>query len=324
MKHNHELKWAALTAALAFGGILASPCRAGQELKWADVPAAVQATVLANGGVAGQTVDLENGKKNGLPVYEAGIRDKDGSEADLVITGDGKLVNTKHDDASDRAEELAKAAKAGKAAPAGAILKFSHPRDIYNPYLPLAYLQQDVIEGSEGGKHTRVERTIKPDQHRTFTVNGQTVEALAFEDRDFENGEVAEVTLDYFAQDDFGNVYYLGEDVDEYTNGKVTGHDGAWLYGKDTQNLGVLFPAHPQVGDKFVSEDVSKEIRETDEVMAVDETVTVPAGTFTHCVKIKESLGDGTTEFKDYAPGVGVVREMPPEGDELLISHQAK
>jgi hypothetical protein len=73
-----------------------------------------------------------------------------------------------------------------------------------------------------------------------------------------------------------------------------------------------------------VSEQVNKEISESDEVVSVSETVTVPAGTFENCVKIKESLGDGTTEFKYYAAGVGVVREVPSTGDETLMSHTTK
>ena len=125
------------------------------------------------------------------------------------------------------------------------------------------------------------------------------------EDREFENGPLAEVALDYFAQDDSGTVYYLGEDVDEYEKGKVKSHGGSWLLGKDAQTPGVIMPAHPKVGDKFKSEDVSKEINESDEVISASETVTVPAGTFANCVKTKESLGDGTVEYKYYAPGGG-------------------
>ena len=203
-------------------------------------------------------------------------------------------------------------------------VKFSHPRDITNPYLPLAHLKQDIIEGTEGGKKTRVERTALPDRHKSFKINGQTVEALVVEDRAFENGELAEVAIDYFAQDDSGTVYYLGEDVDEYQHGKVKSHEGSWLLGKDTQTPGIILPAHPKVGDKFKSEDVSKEINESDEVVSVSENVTVPAGTFANCVKTKESLGGGTTEYEFYAPGVGVVREVPPGGDELLKSHSTK
>lgn len=305
-----------LSGALALVSPLAPLCRAGQELKWENVPEAVRATVLTNGGSAGQAVDLEKGTKNGLAVYEAGIRDKDGSAADLVITGDGKLVDTKHDDAADRAGELADAAK-GK-------IKFSHPRAITNRYLPLASLKQDVLEGTEDGAKIRVERTAFPDTHKTFTIAGQTVEALAVEDREFKGGPLEEVTLDYFAQDDEGNVYYLGEDVDEYENGKVTSHEGGWLLGRDTQTPGIIIPGHPKIGDQFKSEDVSKEISEADEVVSVSETVTVGAGTFTNCIKTRESPSDGTTEYKYYAPGVGVVREVPANGDEQLMSHATR
>ena len=290
-------------------------------MKWADVPEAVRATVLANGGVAGQTIDRENGKKNGQTFYEAGVKDKDGSVADLVITEDGKLIETKHDDAADRAAEQTAGVKGEKVS---ATMKFSHPRDITNPLLPLAYLKQDILEGTDGGVKVRIERTMLPKKHKTFTIAGQKVESLVMEDREFKDGKLEEVTLDYFAQDDEGNVYYLGEDVDEYENGKIKGHSGAWLLGKDTQNPGVIIPAHPKVGDKFKSEDVNKEINEDDEIISVNETVSVPAGTYENCVKVKESLADGTTEFKFYAPGVGVVREVPAGGDEVLISHTTR
>ncbi len=136
--------------------------------------------------------------------------------------------------------------------------------------------------------------------------------------------KLEEVTFDYFAQDDEGTVYYLGEDVDEYENGKVKGHSGAWLFGKDMMKPGVIIPAHPRAGDKFKSEDVNPESHEEDEVVAVGETVAVPAGTYENCVKVKELLADGTTEFKLYAPGVGVVREVPAGGDVTLKSHTTK
>jgi len=154
---------------------------------------------------------------------------------------------------------------------------FSHPQQITNPYLPLASLKRDVLENQS----QRVERTARPDVHKAFQVGGQTVEALTVEDREFNaGGELIEATRDYFAQDDDGNVYYMGEDVDEYSHGKITGHSGAWLFGKDTQRLGLLIPAHPKVGDKFKSEDAPPITWEADEVVSLSETVTVPAGTF--------------------------------------------
>jgi len=194
--------------------------------------------------------------------------------------------------------------------------KFSHPRDITNPYLPLASLNQDILEN----KNERVERTAKRDIHKTFSIGGQTVEALAVEDREFSKGGLSEVTLDYFAQSDDGTVYYLGEDVDEYKNGAISGHSGGWLLGKDTETPGVIMPAHPKHGDKFMFENVPKITWEKDEVVAVSETVTVTAGTYQNCVKIRESTSDGV-EYKYYAPGVGCIEEMETDGDLPLRSH---
>jgi hypothetical protein len=195
--------------------------------------------------------------------------------------------------------------------------RFSHPREITNPYLPLASLKQDILEsGSE-----RIERTIRPERHRTFQIHHQTVEALTVEDREFKHGQLAEVAFDYVAQADDGTVYYLGEDVDEYRDGKVVSHSGAWLFGRDTLHMGVLMPAHPRVADKFRSEDVSKDLWENDEVVAVAETVIVPAGTFKGCVKIREKLSDGSTEYKLYAAGIGAVKEIESDGAVSLRSH---
>lgn len=294
---------------------------AGQPMKWEDIPEPVRSTVLANGGGAG-SVDLEGNKIRGLAVYEAVGKDKQGRQVDLVITSDGKLVEMKYDGAADQAKEDAAAAK--KAAHEFLKVKFSHPQDITNPYLPLASLKQDVLEGKEGDKQLRIERTIRPEIRKIFKIGKQSIEVLVMEDREFENGTLSEITLDYFAQSDDGAVYYLGEDVDEYKNGKVAGHSGAWLYGKQTKVPGVLMPANPRLGDKFRSEDVPKITTEDNEVVSLSETVTVPAGTFENCLKIKEVLSDGAVEYKYYAKGVGCVRELPEGGDVTLKSHTAK
>jgi hypothetical protein len=195
---------------------------------------------------------------------------------------------------------------------------FSHSREITNPYLPLASLKQDILVNTG----ERVERTAKHEIHKTFQIGSQTVEALTIEDREFTaSGDLTEATLDYFAQDDDGNVYYLGEDVDQYKSGQVSGHSGAWLYGKDTQRLGLLMPAHPKVGDKFKSEDVPNITWEADMVVSISETVTVPAGSFGNCVEIKETASDGDTEIKFYAAGVGCIEEVEGGGGLPLKSH---
>jgi len=293
-------------------------CFAGTPQKWNDLPKAVQETIMANGGAVGGPVDKESELVDGNVLYEAPIKDKDGNVIDLQITADGRLVDVKTDDSPDAARQRV---ERGKAVLAGAT--FSHPRDITNPYLPLASLKQDILEGKEGDVKMRIERTTKPEIHKTFKIGDQTVDTLCVEDREFINGVLAEVTLDYFAQDDNGTVYYLGEDVDEYKDGQIVGHDGAWIFGRDTQSPGILLPGQPKIGDKFMSEDVSKSINEYDEIVSLSETGTTPAGTYKSCLKLKEVLADGEVEYKYFAKGIGVVREVPADGDVLLISHQA-
>jgi hypothetical protein len=303
---------------LGLSVILARSGIAGQSQKWEQVPEPVRATILAHGGKPGNPVDKESEKIGGKTVYEAPVRDQAGQVADLVIAEDGKLVEIKTDDAN-RAAEQATRAKTSAAHP-----KFSHPLDINNPYLPLASLKQDILEGQEAGNQVHIQRTALPDRHMTFKIGKQSVEAFAVEDREAENGELAEVAIDYFAQADDGTVYYLGEEVDEYKAGKVVSHEGAWMYGVDTRKLTPLLPGAPKVGDRFRSEDVSKTLFEDDEVMSLSETVTVPIGTYQNCLKIKEHLADGAIEYKYFAKGVGCIREQPVKGDVLLKSHATR
>jgi hypothetical protein len=205
--------------------------------------------------------------------------------------------------------------------PSGTGPVFANSTAITNRYLPLASLNQAILEGTEGSETVRVEVARKPGT-RSFTVNGQTIAALILEEREFVDGELAEVSLNYIAQSDDGTVYYLGEDVDDYEDGQVVGHGGAWLYGVNTQTLGVLMPGQPKIGDRFQPENVPGITVENAEVVSVSETVTVPAGTYTNCLKIQETHPEGEIEFKYYAPGVGLIKEEPEDGEVTLRSRQ--
>ena len=199
--------------------------------------------------------------------------------------------------------------------------QFSHSTVITNPYLPLSSLHQDIIEGKEEGHAIRVERTKKAGT-KTFAVWGQNVAAMIVEDREYRDKKLFEVTLDYFAQDDNGVVYYMGEDVNNYRNGKVVGHEGAWLSGAGGILPGVLVPAHPKIGDRFKSENVPPVTLEADEVVSLTAAVKTPAGSYKNCLKIKETTPEGEVEYKYYAPKVGVVMEAPKNGDLRLKSHR--
>jgi hypothetical protein len=200
--------------------------------------------------------------------------------------------------------------------PAGAV-EFSDPTAIDNRYLPLSKFERCELRGRDEGERLRVVRTLL-DRTREFRHAGRRVRAAVVEDREFANGKLVERTFDYFAQDDGGTVYYLGEHVDHYENGKVVGHDGSWLYGRDTEHMGVAMPARPRVGSRWRNENVPGITVERDEAVAILDEVAVRGKTYRDVLKVRERA-DGETEFKLYAPGVGNISERPPDGRVGLV-----
>jgi hypothetical protein len=63
-----------------------------------------------------------------------------------------------------------------------------------------------------------------------------------------------EDTFDWYAQDRFGNVWYIGEDTAEYDNGKVSSTRGSWEAGVGGAQPGVVMLAQPTVGERYQQE----------------------------------------------------------------------
>lgn len=208
------------------------------------------------------------------------------------------------------------------AAPAAALADgptFSDPTRIDNPYLPLSKFDRCTLKGHEDGERLLIKRTVL-DRTRTFVVDGSPVDAMVVKDRVHADGDLVESTHDFFAQSDDGDVRYLGERVDNIRNGRVVDHHGSWLYGRDTNRLGVLMAANPHPGRHWLSEDAAPITVEHDRV--VDRLGRVEAGgrTYRHVIKVREfALPDREVEYKLYARGVGVIAELPPEGETDLV-----
>ena len=87
---------------------------------------------------------------------------------------------------------------------------------------------------------------------------------------------------------------------------------------------GIVMLASPGAGDAYAQEHAPGVAEDMAKVVSLDETVTVPAGTFTGCLKTVETtrLEPGVHEYKFYARGVGLVLELTPSGgkgrNELL------
>src|SRR5215831_7465186 len=187
---------------------------------------------------------------------------------------------------------------------------------IDNPYFPLVpgtlfrYAAQ-VKDPDTGESSFEVIRTLVTFQ--TTLVGG--VLARVVKDRVFLDGLLQEDTRDYFAQDKSGNVWYLGEDTTEFLRddqGNVIGTDttGTWHAGVHGAVPGFIMPANPHVGFSYVQEKAPQDQAEDQaEIVSLDESVSVPAGSFTKVLKTLEMtpLEPGVLENKFYAPGVGQV-----------------
>ena len=189
-----------------------------------------------------------------------------------------------------------------------------------NPYFPL-------IPGTIYHYETQTDEGLETDDfyvtHSTKVINGVTVRVI----RDVVRleGEVTEFTFDWFAQDDAGNVWYFGEDSRTIEDGKVVSTEGSWMAGRDGAQPGIVMEAHPQVGDKYQEENAPGVAQDRAEVLSLTESVQVPFGSFTNCLKTRNTtpLEPDVIEEKYYCLGVGSVKEIdvaPDPGTTRLIS----
>jgi hypothetical protein len=184
---------------------------------------------------------------------------------------------------------------------------------VTNQYYPLKPGTTYQYEGDtpEGLETITIEVLPQP-----RTVNG--VEATVVRDRAFLDGELIEDTEDWFAQDADGNVWYLGEDTKEYENGQVVSTEGSWEWGVDGALPGIVMWADPaaHIGEEYRQEFFEGEAEDGGKVVALNQAVTVPHGSFTGCVKTEDwsGLEPNIRENKSYCPNIGLTLEEQVSG----------
>lgn len=171
--------------------------------------------------------------------------------------------------------------------------------------------------------HTLVLRNAKRDQltvtvlDRTEVVGGVTTRVV--EERHTEDGVLIEVSLNYFAIcAENRSVYYFGEAVDNYKNGKVDNHSGAWRHGTAGAAAGLAMPSLPLIGARYHQEVAPGAAMDRAEIVSVDGALRTPYGALDHVLVTRETspLEPRVVEFKSYAPGIGLVKDE----DMLLVS----
>ena len=162
------------------------------------------------------------------------------------------------------------------------------------------------------GKDTLVISVLE----ETKLVDG--VKTRVVEERETQDGKLVEVSRNYFAiSRRTGDVYYFGEAVDTYKNGKISGHEGSWLAGVNGAKFGLMMPGRPGVGDKYYQEIAPGVAMDRAEINSRSEDFTTPHATFERCLRVRESSGlEKGSEDKLYAPDVGLIKD----GELVLVA----
>lgn len=186
-----------------------------------------------------------------------------------------------------------------------------------NPYFPLWPGYVLVLEGEEEddeGEMVDIAVAITVLQE-TELVDGVVTRVV--EEYEEEDGELVEVSRNFVAVcRETGDVWYFGEDVDDYEDGEIVGHEGAWRAGVDGAQPGLLMPGTPFTGARYHEEIAPGVAEDRVQITSVDEEVTVPAGSYEQVVATVNHEGE---DDKHYAPGVGLIKDEALELIEVVL-----
>jgi hypothetical protein len=186
--------------------------------------------------------------------------------------------------------------------------------DITNRWWPMEVGDRWVYEESDGqGGVQQVEVTVL-DETKEVAMG---IEARVVHDQVTQDGALVEDTMDWYAQDADGNIWYLGEQTAEYENGQVTTTEGSWEAGVDGAQPGIAVPADPEPGTGYRQEYLADEAEDEGFVLSTDEQVQVPTGIYTGVLMTRDTtrLEPDLVELKFYAEGIGPVMTVAISGE---------
>jgi hypothetical protein len=189
----------------------------------------------------------------------------------------------------------------------------SFARGKENPFFPLVPGTTWIYHNDTKDRLEVIEVTVTEDTKEILGVECRVVRDTVTVD-----GEIEEDTLDYFAEDEDGNVWYFGEISLNFEDGELTDIEGSWQAGEDGGKAGIVMLAHPAPGNAYRQEFLLGEAEDVGLVLATDVSVKVPYGAFEGCLQTADftPLEPGELEHKFYAPGVGLVLEVEPDRKE--------
>lgn len=156
--------------------------------------------------------------------------------------------------------------------------------------------------------------------HRKAAIEG--IKTTVLTDKLYLSRKLAERTVDWYAQDKSGNVWYLGEKTATLdAHGKVLSTDGTWKAGVHGARAGIFIPGHPVVGQQGRQEYFKGHAEDQFKILNLSAPITTPGASSKHALMTQETtrLEPGVLDHKFYVKGVGTALEQTVKGgDERL------
>lgn len=205
---------------------------------------------------------------------------------------------------------------------------FGNPTRIDNVWSPLTPGRRYVLEGvANRGGGLLPHKVVFTVTDVVKKVHG--IDCVVVWDVDYSEGVLNEAELAFFAQDNDGNIWTMGEYPEEYdiTNGEFLGAPNTWIHGLEGAEAGTLMLGNPKNGSGYYLQGRVDVIKFLDcaKVYKLGEKTCVPTGCYSNVLITDEKspLEGGGHQRKFYAPGIGNVRigaVGDPEGETLVMT----
>ena len=299
-----------LTAVCAWGA--AETPEKKVTVKTSDLPTAIKKAIE------------EAFPKGKILTIEKEVQGKDPGQYDLEIQAQGKIYEVEISPAGTllEAKQISQAAETGdEAKDADAEMKWTD--DFQTDRRKFSSKGQNRFFSLQPGHRIVIE---SKSEKVIITVLNETkkigsVVTRIIEEREFEDGELVEVSRNFFAIcKATSDVFYFGEEVDDYKDGKIVDHGGAWQADNKDSKAGIIMPGTALLGARHYQE-IAPNAMDRAEIIADNVTMKTPAGTFKNCIRVKETspLEPGAICYKTYAPGIGLIQD-----EDLLLTKYSK
>jgi hypothetical protein len=190
---------------------------------------------------------------------------------------------------------------------------------IDNPFFPLKPGTTFLYKGvHENGTTPQTDEMVVTRQTKrilgvTSTVVRDTVSS---------RGTPIERTFDWYAQDGYGNVWYMGEDTREMRHGRFVKMSDSWEAGVNGAEPGIIMPGNPQPGVQYRQEYYPGHALDQARVLGSGGPIEVPFGSYGNTlltVETSPQIDPGVAEDKYYVAGLGDIKEETVSGNHEEI-----